>query len=141
MQDTKYEVQEFIVSNKEQMENLEEWSNQLEEKVLRYVQVGKLKNEVRASMKEEEDQEKVKEEEKHEEQFRRRMGKDLVIEKKRLEIQKKSYEMRGEIVLEERYKNVKLLKLIVTKYEGVHIDWFRFWNQYESEIDRSELHL
>ena len=39
-----------------------------------------------------------------------------------------------------RYKNVKLPKLIVKKLEGTHIDWFRFWNQYETEIDRSELH-
>ena len=35
MQDMKYEVQEFMVSNEEQMKNLEEWSNQLEERVLR----------------------------------------------------------------------------------------------------------
>ena len=40
----KYEVQQFMVSNGEQMENLEEWSNQLEERVLRYdVLVDKLK--------------------------------------------------------------------------------------------------
>ena len=64
------------------------------------------------------------------------MEEELEIEKKKLEIQKKSYE----IVREERHKNVKLAKLIITKFEGTHIDWFRFWNQYESEIDRSELH-
>ena len=55
MQDMKYEVQEFMVSNEEQMKNLEEWSNQLEERVLRYVLVDKLKNEVRATIKKEED--------------------------------------------------------------------------------------
>ena len=54
------------------------------------------------------------------------MEEELEIEKKKLEIQKKSYE----IVREERYKNVKLAKLIITKFEGTHIDWFRFWNQY-----------
>ena len=43
----KYEVQEFMVSNKEQIENLEEWSNQLEGRVLSYdVSVDKLKNEL-----------------------------------------------------------------------------------------------
>ena len=68
------------------------------------------------------------------------MEEELEIEKKKLEIQKKSYEMRGDIVLEERYKNVKLPKLIIAKFEGKHIDWLRFWNQYESEIYRSELH-
>ena len=48
--------------------------------------------------------------------------------------------MRGETVLEEKYKNVKLPKLITTKFEVTHIDWFPFWNQYEPEFDRSELH-
>ena len=67
----KYEVQEFMDSNVEQMDGkLEEWSNQLKESVLRYdVLADKLKNELRASMKKEEDQQKQKEEEKHEQQF------------------------------------------------------------------------
>ena len=52
IQDTKYEGQEFMVSNKEQRENLEEWSNQLEERMLRYDNlVDKLKNKLRATMK------------------------------------------------------------------------------------------
>ena len=54
----KYEVQEFMVSNEKQMENMEEWSNQLEERVLRYDGlIDKLKNKLRATMKKE-DQEK-----------------------------------------------------------------------------------
>ena len=68
------------------------------------------------------------------------MEEGLEIEKKKLEIQKKSYKMRGEMVREVRYKNVKLPKLIITNFEGTHIGWFPFWNQYESEIDTSELH-
>ena len=52
MQDMKYEVQEFMVSNKEQRGNLEEWSNQSEERVLRYdALVDKLKNKLRATIK------------------------------------------------------------------------------------------
>ena len=54
----KYEVQEFMVSNEKQMENMEEWSNQLEERVLHYdVLIDKLKNKLTATMKKE-DQEK-----------------------------------------------------------------------------------
>ena len=58
MWDMKYEVQEeFMVSNEEQIENLGEWSNQFEEKVLRYdFLFDKLKNELKAAMKKEEDQ-------------------------------------------------------------------------------------
>ena len=35
--------------------------------------------------------------------------------------------------------NVKLQKLVITRLKGTCIDWFRFWNQFRSEIDRSEL--
>ena len=64
----KYEVQEFMVSNEQQMENLEEWSSQLEERVLHYDDlVDKSKNELKATMKKEEDQEKQEEEKQKEE--------------------------------------------------------------------------
>ena len=48
--------------------------------------------------------------------------------------------MRGKVVREERYKNVKLRKLIITEFEGTGIDWFPFLNQHEYENDRLELH-
>ena len=34
---------------------------------------------------------------------------------------------------------VKLPKLVITRFNGTLIDCFRFWNQLESEISRSEL--
>ena len=34
---------------------------------------------------------------------------------------------------------VKLPKLVIARVNGTHISRFRFWNQFESEIDRSEL--
>ena len=129
IQDMKYKVQKIIVFNEEQMENFEEWSNQLEERVLRYdVLVDKFTKELRTTMIEEEDQE-------NEEKFRRRMEEKLETEKK-----KKSYEMTRETVPEKTYENIKLTKFIITKFEGTHIDWFGFWDRYESEIDKLEQH-
>ena len=58
--------------------------------------VDKLKKELRATMKKEENQEKQKEEKKHVEKLPIRMEEELVI-KKKLEIQKRSYETGGEI--------------------------------------------
>ena len=34
---------------------------------------------------------------------------------------------------------VKLPKLIITKFNVTFTDWFRFWNQYEAEIDSSDI--
>ena len=33
---------------------------------------------------------------------------------------------------------VKLPKLVITRFSCTLIDWFRFWNHFKSEIDRSE---
>lgn len=33
----------------------------------------------------------------------------------------------------------KLPKLDITKFNGTHIDWIRFWNQFEAKIDKSNL--
>ena len=34
--------------------------------------------------------------------------------------------------------NTKLPKLVISKFNGKHTDWLRFWNQFSAEIDASE---
>ena len=34
---------------------------------------------------------------------------------------------------------IKLPKLFNIKFNGTHIDWFRLWNQFESDIEKSGL--
>ena len=34
---------------------------------------------------------------------------------------------------------VKLPRLVISQFEGTHIDWFRFWNQHETQIDKTGL--
>ena len=34
---------------------------------------------------------------------------------------------------------VKLPKPVITKFEGTHMDWFRFWNQFEVGIEKVEI--
>ena len=36
-------------------------------------------------------------------------------------------------------KSAKLPKLVIIKFSGELTDWLRFWNQFEAEIDRSEI--
>ena len=33
---------------------------------------------------------------------------------------------------------MKFPKLTISKFEGNHLDWQRFWSQFECEIDRAE---
>ena len=115
--------------------------NITDEKVMRYHEVIDRMQSCLEDLQKKEAETRKKEDEKQEERFRRRMEEELEIEKNKLEIQKKGYETREEkIVREERSKIAKLLRLHITKFEGTHLDWFRFWNQYQAEIDRSELH-
>ena len=39
--------------------------------------------------------------------------------------------------LEEDRSGVKLPKLTITMFQGTHLDWLRFWNQFETEIDKA----
>ena len=50
--------------------------------------------------------------------------------------QKKAGQQTGE---SSRTIQVKLPKLEITKFKGTHIDWFRFWNQFEAEIDKQSI--
>ena len=50
----------------------------------------------------------------------------------------KEYEKRDKIVYEQRI-NVKLPKLVITKFDGTSFDWFHFQNQFESEIDKAKI--
>ena len=47
--------------------------------------------------------------------------------------------MREEAKADNRNCKVKLPKLFITKFNDTHLDWFRFWNQLESETEKSEL--
>ena len=75
-----------------------------------------------------------------EERFRRRMEEEVKIEEMKMEMKKKGFEFsRDEIVKSDEKLRVKLPKLKITKFEGTALDWFRFWNQFETEIDQVQI--
>ena len=39
------------------------------------------------------------------------------------------------------YARAKLPKLMITKFNGTHLDWLRFWGQFEAEIEKSNIPL
>ena len=77
-----------------------------------------------------------KEDEMQEERFKRRMKEELKIEEMKLQMKKKNEDK--DIIV---YRNIQVKppKLVITKFEGTHLDWFRFWNQFETEIDKVEI--
>ena len=120
------------------MENLEESSIVIEEKMTCFDNaVDSLKSIISNVEKKEV---KVKHEENiiQEEMFRRKMQEELKIQEMKLQMKSKKYEKRDRIVNEERV-NLKLPKLVITKFDGMSLDLFSFWNHFESEIDKTEI--
>ena len=71
-----------------------------------------------------------------EENFRRRY--EMRLEEMRMEMRKKSVDNEGKKTASES-SNVKLPKLIISKFRGTAMDCFRFWNQFETEIDKQDI--
>ena len=40
---------------------------------------------------------------------------------------------------QEQKGNTKLPKLVITKFKGTYTDWIRFWNQFVTEIDKTDV--
>ena len=59
------------------------------------------------------------------------MEEELKIEEMKLEMKKKNED---KDVFVNRNIQVKLPKLVIKIFEGTYLDWFRFWNQFETEL-------
>ena len=104
--------------------------------------VGKLKEEPSIASDREEVEARRKEDLIQEERFRRRMEEEVKIEEMKMEMKKKGSEFsRDEIEKSDEKVSVKLPKLKVTKFEGTALDWFWFWNQFETEINQVQISL
>ena len=75
---------------------------------------------------------------KQEENFRKRYEEEMWLEEMRMEMRKKYVDSEGKKSASESNK-VKLPKLVISKFEGTALDWFRFWNQFETEIDKQDI--
>ena len=60
------------------------------------------------------------------------------LEEVRTEMRKKYVDSEGKKSASES-NNVKLPQLVISKFEGTALDWFRFWNQFETEIEKQDI--
>ena len=93
--------------------------------------IAKLKDEAENYKRFLQDKEKEK-------RMQRKLEEERRIQEMKAEMKKlkKTEERRGSREDEVR---VKLPKLVISQFEGTHLDWFRFWHQYETQIDKSGL--
>lgn len=74
-----------------------------------------------------------------EERFKLRMKEELKTEEMKLKMKKKIEEKKDIVVNGEKRVQVILPNIVITKFEGSSLYWFRFWNQVETKIDKLEV--
>ena len=122
--------------------NIGEWCELLDERLAGFDGfVGKLKEELSTASDREEVEARSKEDLIQEEKLRRRIEEEVKIAEMKMEMKKKNgFEFsRDEIVKSVEKVSVKLPKLKIANFEGTVLDWFRFWNQFETEIDQFQI--
>lgn len=73
-----------------------------------------------------------------EKQFEKELRFEEEKYKKKIQLKKKLKEnLKG--MTSHKAANTKLPKLVITKFNGTHVDWLRFWNQFEAEIDTAQI--
>ena len=88
-----------------------------------------------AAIKNWERRKSIEEKNQEEQRFERRIRGEKQIEM-RQELQKSS-RIRGED--NNKDAKCKLPKLVISQFNSIHIDYFRFWNQFGKQIEKSEL--
>ena len=119
------------IENGEDLAEIRTWSENLEAQIdkfeLSLKQVKCVAADIRSA-----------EEEKREEEKRKRiMDEEIELEKVKFQARAK-LEKSVKTSLED-FVGAKLPKLEISKFQGTFLDWTRFWNQFETEIDKAKL--
>ena len=140
LQDLKYKVQELMISESEESKAIHEFTTKIEEDMARFDGVV---SELEKSVKRLNDGEhgvktRRKVDQEQEEHFRRRCDEEMRLEEMKMEMRKKHVESEGKKSASESNK-VKLSKMVISKFGGTALDWFRFWNQFKTEIEKQDI--
>ena len=119
-------------------ESIDAWEKQLDG-ILEMVkdQLDKLQEESQIICTEDEPSKRHMREEQERIQRYEKAKREVEIEKRKLELRYK-YETTHKDEKVELAK-VKLPKLVITPFQANHLDWLRFWNEFNAEIEKSAL--
>ncbi|XP_065058645.1 uncharacterized protein LOC135686359 [Rhopilema esculentum] len=130
IQELKIQIQELKLEEGEIPSEVKKWRIGIEERLKEFQPIAAGMKEIIESFKHDA---KKKEQEVDLELERQKFEQRLQLEAKLVELKGRS------LVREKPVTAVKLPKLSITKFKGTHIDWFRFWNQFETEVDKQNL--
>ena len=137
------EVQEKRIQEGDEIDEIQAWSLDIEKRLEEFDETMDLLRKAVESLNKQTAREVRQIEQKMEDQRRKQLQEiEISHEEKKLELRRK-YEKKMEEShfksMKEDKQSVKLPKLVITKFQGTHLDWQRFWNQFETEINRAEI--
>ena len=131
LHELKLQVHEIKIESNVDHNEVRIWTEELVTKVREFEEVA---NRVKAAASRIRCEEAEKPQEINRKQV---LGDEIELEKAKFEVKMKFEEAakssRGSSA------GAKLPKLVITKFQGKRLDWTRFWNQYETEIDKSNI--
>ena len=134
--DLKYKVQEIMTEKDEEASDIDAYAEQLEERISKFDAVmSSLEREIQLLADSDEAKSRRREDQKQEVEFRKKLEQEKQLEEIRIEM-RKQFEKKEEQKKED--PKTKLPKLIISKFERTALDWCRFWNQFETEIDQQD---
>ena len=135
------EIQALRIEKGDEPGDVRKWSLEIEQQVAEYEEITYGVRRTVKDLREEALRETKCEEEKAEEEKRkRRYEEELKLEEAKMEI-KRELEKKMEEDWSKQLKKsgANLPKLTITKFQGTHLDWLRFWSQFETEIDKATI--
>ena len=122
-----------MIANNAIEEAIDKWTAELDEKL------GKMEQLIADREEETKNQERkksIEERNQEEQRFERKIREEKHIVERKEELQKTSRIKEENSNKDPEYK---LPKLLISQLNGTHTDYFRFWNQFETKIGKSEL--
>ena len=126
-----------MIQSEKSEEEVTQWSPDLEEGIAKTVTTSEVIKRAVAKFKDDaENYGRYLQDKEQEKRMQRRLEEERRIQEMKAEMKKskKTEEKRGSRKGEVR---VKLPKLVISQFEGTHLDRFRFWNQYKTQIDKN----
>ena len=136
VQELKYKIQELMVSHNENMGKIDDFLENLDRDVAKFADILTRLDEAMQQIVDGENMKgKFRANEKEGEKFRLYEETEMRIQ---LKIDFENKEEKKLLQIDNPVKK-KLPEFVISKFESTALYWFRFWNQFESEVDKQDI--
>ena len=140
IQDLKTKAQMFMFTEDKNEEEVTKYGEELDEKLLDSEDICyELQEAIHKLNLEEEEQSRLEREKVEDQKRNQKFEEEMKLQQMKLEMKAKFTSKLEKDQGKPPDVKVKLPKLVISKFQGNHLDWLRFWGQFESEIEKTQL--